>query len=114
MYNKTCIDCGKTQLTGFVPRSHLVLEEVLGRYIKKCFVVHHKTEIKDDDSPDNLEEIEEGTHHSQHNSGANNPAWIDGRSLDQNYHRDWQRNKKIKKGKKVIFRGNYKKGGKKK
>jgi hypothetical protein len=51
---------------GYVKRARLVLEEKLGRYLLPGMDVHHKNGIKDDDRPDNLEEIIPGEHTSLH------------------------------------------------
>lgn len=44
-----------THKNGYILRSHLVLEKILGRYLKREEIVHHINEIVDDDSPDNLQ-----------------------------------------------------------
>ena len=41
--------------SGYVKRADVVLEQKLGRRLRKGEIAHHKNEIKDDDSPDNLE-----------------------------------------------------------
>lgn len=40
---------------GYVLEHILVAEEKLGRYLKEGETVHHKNEVKDDNSPDNIE-----------------------------------------------------------
>lgn len=52
---------------GYVMRSRLVLEEKLGRYLWPDCEPHHINGIKDDDRPENLEELT----HSQHRSIEN-------------------------------------------
>lgn len=46
----------------YVKRARLVLEEQLGRYLLLGMDVHHKNEIKNDDRPENLEELTRGEH----------------------------------------------------
>ena len=50
----------------YVKRAILVLEQKLGRPVRDGYDSHHKNEIKDDDSPKNLEEIEHGLHRKIH------------------------------------------------
>lgn len=53
---------------GRVSRSRLVLEEKLGRYLKEGYEPHHRNLIRDDDRPENLEElshVEHGKLHAQ-------------------------------------------------
>lgn len=52
---------------GYVNRSRLVLEAKLGRYLLPGCEPHHLNEIKDDDRPENLEELPDGEHQSLHN-----------------------------------------------
>lgn len=50
----------------YVKRALLVLEDMLGRFLQEGFDSHHKNEIKDDDRPENLEEIMHGSHSTLH------------------------------------------------
>lgn len=52
---------------GYIKRAILVLEEKLGRPIREGYDSHHKNGIKDDDRPENLEEITHGGHTALHN-----------------------------------------------
>ena len=54
---------------GYVRRAIIVLEEKLGRPIKDGCDCHHKNEIKDDDRPENLEEVPHGRHAALHLQG---------------------------------------------
>jgi hypothetical protein len=47
---------------GYKQRSRIVMEKVLGRPLLKEEDVHHKNEIKNDDSSDNLEVLLHGVH----------------------------------------------------
>jgi len=47
---------------GYVKRAILVLEAKLGRYLREGYDSHHENTIRDDDRPENLEEIEHGEH----------------------------------------------------
>jgi len=53
---------------GYVKRARLILEEKLGRYLLPNHDPHHKNEIKDDDRPENLEELSHSKHRSLHNN----------------------------------------------
>lgn len=58
---------------GYVKRARLVLEKKLGRPILPGMRSHHINEIKDDDRPENLQEIsqpEYARYHGQHASAA--------------------------------------------
>lgn len=52
---------------GSVKRAVLVLEAKLGRPLLAGMDSHHINEIKDDDRPENLEELSHGEHSSLHN-----------------------------------------------
>lgn len=45
----------RSQNSGYVLRSRLIMEKTLGRYLKPCEVVHHINAIVDDDRPENLQ-----------------------------------------------------------
>jgi len=47
---------------GYIRRANLVLEEKLGRFLKDGHFAHHINEVKLDDSPENLEELESIKH----------------------------------------------------
>lgn len=49
----------------YVKRARLILEEQLGRYLLPGMDVHHRNEIKDDDRPENLEELSRGEHNKR-------------------------------------------------
>ena len=51
---------------GYVKRAILVLEEKLGRPLRGGMVSHHKNGIKDDDRPENLEELSKSEHMRLH------------------------------------------------
>jgi len=52
---------------GYIKRATLILEEKLGRYLKDGYLAHHENEIKTDDRPENLKEMEHGKHTTLHN-----------------------------------------------
>ncbi len=54
---------------GYVKRALLVLEEKLGRPMAWWMVSHHINGFKDDDRPENLEEISINGHHVLHAKG---------------------------------------------
>ena len=51
---------------GYIKRAILVLEEKLGRPMKFWMVCHHKNGIKNDDRPENLEELTNSKHIAWH------------------------------------------------
>ena len=53
--------------SGYIKKSHLVAEEMLGRYLLPTEDVHHKNRIKDDDNPENLEVKTHGEHTAETN-----------------------------------------------
>lgn len=55
-----------SQPHGRIKRARLVLEQKLGRYLLNGMIPHHKNEIKDDDCPENLEEMPRGKHQAMH------------------------------------------------
>lgn len=54
--------------SGYVRRSHLVMESALGRPIAPHEVVHHINEVRDDDRPENLEVLPSQAHHVRHHN----------------------------------------------
>jgi hypothetical protein len=60
--------------TGYVKRSHLIVERIIGRFLKPNEVVHHKgikyplhsIENRQDDSPENLQVMTKGEHCALH------------------------------------------------
>jgi hypothetical protein len=53
---------------GYIFRSRLIMEEILGRYLNPDETVHHKNQILNDDRPENLELFEsKGKHTAYHN-----------------------------------------------
>ena len=44
----------RAQKHGYVPRSRLVMENMLGRYLSEDETVWHKDRVRDNDAPDNL------------------------------------------------------------
>ncbi|MBA7689680.1 hypothetical protein ES703_98188 [subsurface metagenome] len=51
---------------GYVPRATLILERKLGRYLLPRLLAHHINSVKDDDRPENLEEVSRGDHNKVH------------------------------------------------
>lgn len=52
-------------ITGYIKRARLILEAKLGRYLLPGMDVHHRNEVKDDDRPENLEELSRGEHNTR-------------------------------------------------
>ncbi len=52
---------------GYVHRSYLVIEKVLGRYLYHDEITHHKNGIVYDDSPENIEVTTQSKHTTFHN-----------------------------------------------
>lgn len=50
--------------SGYVKRSRLVMEKIIGRYLKPAEIVHHINNIRDDDRPKNLHLFKNGNEHS--------------------------------------------------
>lgn len=63
-------DHPKATENGYVKRARLVLEEKLGRYLLPGMFPHHENEIKDDDSPGNLEEVTRSRHVRLHRGAS--------------------------------------------
>jgi len=59
---------------GCVRENVLVLEKKLGRPIKEGFVAHHRDGNRQNDDPDNLEEMAFGEHSRYHNTGERCPT----------------------------------------
>lgn len=51
---------------GYVKRSRLVVEQLIGRYLNRNELVHHINGIKTDDSPENLEVLSREAHAKKH------------------------------------------------
>jgi len=55
---------------GYVKRSRLIMEQILGRYLLPEEIVHHRNETKNDDRAENLKLFScRGEHISFHNKG---------------------------------------------
>ncbi len=52
---------------GYVRRSHLVAEKILGRYLHPEEITHHENEIRDDDNPGNIKVTTQSKHRTLHN-----------------------------------------------
>ena len=74
----------------YVKRSRLGLEAKLGRYLLEGCVPHHKNLIKDDDSPENLEEKTKSGHHKLHSLITNSQ-----RIYKKGYHRPFMGNQYV-------------------
>lgn len=67
-------DHHKAQPNGYVNRSWLVAEEILGRPLRAGEIVHHKNQDRGDDSPENLEILDsQSAHIRHHNTGSKRP-----------------------------------------
>ncbi len=93
----------------WVERSRVVLEQKLGRKLRKDEVTHHINEDTTDDRPENLQPMTNSEHVSYHakkenaylrfgsQDMENNPAWKgDEASEHAKYMRVWERNRKAK------------------
>jgi len=63
-----CPDHPFAKSKGYVFEHRLVMERVIGRYLKDDEVVHHKNGIKDDNHKRNLELMTDSEHRILHNS----------------------------------------------
>jgi len=61
----------KAMANGYIKRARLVLEKKLGRPLLPRMKVHHINGIKDDDRPENLQEISQSEHARYHGKNAN-------------------------------------------
>lgn len=59
--------------SGYVKRANLVLETKLGRELLDNEIAHHVNENKEDDSPGNLEPMDEDLHRKLHNDFRKKP-----------------------------------------
>ena len=50
---------------GYVQRSHYIMEQKLGRHLKRGEIVHHINEIKTDDRPENLQLLKNISEHNR-------------------------------------------------
>lgn len=57
-----------------VRRSRVVMAAKLGRQLQQNEIVHHRSEDKNDDSPDNLELETPATHNAHHKTGTTRSA----------------------------------------
>ena len=91
----------------WVERSRVVLEQKLGRKLRKGEVVHHINEDTTDDRPENLQSMTNSEHVSYHTKKENaylrfgpqdlenNPAWKGDEASDHaKYMRVWERKRK--------------------
>jgi hypothetical protein len=59
---------------GNVREHRLVMESIIGRYLLPTEVVHHINELKDDNSPGNLQLFESASAHSAHHARLRNES----------------------------------------
>jgi hypothetical protein len=54
------------KLVGYVLRSHLVMEQSIGRFLEETEIVHHRNEVISDDRIENLELTNRSDHRAHH------------------------------------------------
>jgi len=67
-----CPEHPKAKSKGYVFEHRLIMEQIIGRYLRNDEVVHHKNGIKDDNRKKNLELMTDSEHKSLHNKLSQN------------------------------------------
>lgn len=82
---------------GYYPEHRLVMERIIGRFLARDEVVHHRNEIKTDNKPENLFLTSHSTHAKTHWRTPKMRKWQSERVKKLRKERFWSTKKKVSK-----------------